>query len=63
MPWRTILVMTVNPGFAAQDCLEWVDARIERVVALRADRVVTVSVDGAISAARLRRSGCGTHDW
>jgi len=48
-----VLVMTVNPGFAAQQYLEFVTKKIERLVALRAEHAFTIVVDGAISPARI----------
>jgi ribulose-phosphate 3-epimerase len=55
-----ILVMTVNPGFAGQKYLDWVDRKIESIVAMRGSLPITLSVDGAISASRVRRlSGMG----
>lgn len=44
-----VLVMTVNPGFAGQRYLSWVDHKIARVLELRGDRPVSIGVDGAIS--------------
>jgi ribulose-phosphate 3-epimerase len=48
-----VLVMTVNPGFAGQDYLEFVDAKIRKLVELRSERPFTITVDGAISRQRL----------
>lgn len=50
---ENVLVMTVNPGFASQDYLEWVDEKIVRLIELRADRPIMISVDGAISPQRI----------
>ena len=50
-----ILVMTVNPGFAGQGYLDWVDRKIVQVLELTAGRGITVSVDGAISQDRITR--------
>jgi len=59
-----VLVMTVNPGFAGQQYLDWVDRKIESIVALRGNRPVTLSVDGAISPARVERlSGIGVEGF
>jgi ribulose-phosphate 3-epimerase len=55
-----VLVMTVNPGFAAQQYLDFVDVKISRLVELRAQHGFTITVDGAISPeqiVRLRRLG------
>lgn len=49
-----VLVMTVNPGFAGQKYLDFVDNKIRDLVALRGDRSFTISVDGAISPERIR---------
>lgn len=54
---ENILVMTVNPGFAAQDYLEWVDNKIAGLIELRGDRPIVISVDGAISPRRVARLG------
>lgn len=48
-----VLVMTVNPGFAAQKYLDFVDAKIARLVALKAEHGLRIVVDGAISPARI----------
>lgn len=48
-----VLVMTVNPGFAAQRYLDFVDTKIERLVHLTARHGVSVTVDGAISPDRI----------
>lgn len=48
-----ILVMTVNPGFAAQKYLAWVDRKIAQIVELRGDRDISIGVDGAISPERV----------
>lgn len=57
---ENILVMTVNPGFAGQKYLDWVDRKIESIVRLRGERPTTISVDGAISPERINRlSGLG----
>jgi ribulose-phosphate 3-epimerase len=49
-----ILVMTVNPGFAGQRYLQWVDDKIARLITLREDRPISIGVDGAISPERIR---------
>jgi ribulose-phosphate 3-epimerase len=48
-----VLVMTVNPGFAGQKYLDWVDRKIAQIVRLRGSRPITISVDGAISPERI----------
>lgn len=48
-----VLVMTVNPGFAAQKYLEFVDGKIDRIVALKDESAFTLVVDGAISPERI----------
>lgn len=48
-----VLVMTVNPGFAGQKYLDFVDSKIRRLVDTRAGRVFTITVDGAISPERV----------
>lgn len=49
----SVLIMTVNPGWAGQGYLDYVDAKIKDVVGLRGDRPVTIAVDGAISTPRI----------
>lgn len=49
-----VLIMTVNPGFAGQSYLQWVDQKIAGIVALRQDRPFSIGVDGAISPERIR---------
>lgn len=48
-----VLVMTVNPGFAGQKYLDFVDTKILRLVQARGDRPFTITVDGAISPERV----------
>lgn len=50
-----VLVMTVNPGFAAQRYLDFVDGKIARLLDLKDHYGFTVSVDGAISPERIAR--------
>jgi ribulose-phosphate 3-epimerase len=52
---ENVLIMSVNPGFAGQTYLDWVDRKIEALVDLRSTRPVTISVDGAISPDRIER--------
>lgn len=57
---ENVLVMTVNPGFAGQEYLDWVDKKVEGIVEIRGSRPITISVDGAISPERVNRlSGLG----
>lgn len=48
-----IMVMTVNPGFAGQSYLEFVNHKIERLVALKNQYNYKVMVDGAISPQKI----------
>lgn len=48
-----VLVMTVNPGFAAQTYLGFVDPKIVRLVAQKQTYGFTITVDGAISPERI----------
>lgn len=48
-----VLVMTVNPGFAAQQYLDFVTRKVERLVTLREEHAFTIVVDGAISPQRI----------
>ena len=48
-----VLVMTVNPGFAAQKYLDFVTKKVERLVTLREQQPFTIVVDGAISPERI----------
>ncbi|PMB85051.1 ribulose phosphate epimerase [Dolosicoccus paucivorans] len=49
-----ILVMTVNPGFAGQTYLDYVDAKIDRLVELKESYHYEIVVDGAISPERIQ---------
>ncbi len=58
----TLLVMTVNPGFGGQEYIAEMDHKLERLVALRAERNprVDIAVDGGVNAETappLRRLG------
>lgn len=44
-----VLVMTVNPGFAGQKYLEYVNNKIKKLVALKSTMNFKLMVDGAIS--------------
>ncbi|MGY3778038.1 ribulose-phosphate 3-epimerase [Isobaculum melis] len=50
-----IMVMTVNPGFAGQPYLAYVEPKIEKLVQLQKDYHYEVMVDGAISPAVIER--------
>ncbi|MFC6182075.1 ribulose-phosphate 3-epimerase [Lactiplantibacillus daowaiensis] len=49
-----VLVMTVNPGFAGQTYLDFVDPKIQELVALSKQYDYQVMVDGAISPAKIK---------
>ncbi len=46
---KSILVMTVNPGFAGQKFLEPVSAKVDRLVELKKDLDIEIMIDGACS--------------
>ncbi len=46
---KSILVMTVNPGFAGQKFLEPVSAKIDRLAELKKDLDIEIMIDGACS--------------
>jgi ribulose-phosphate 3-epimerase len=48
-----VLVMTVNPGFAGQEYLEFVNAKIKQLGQLRCDHHFEIVVDGAISPEKI----------
>lgn len=50
-----LMIMTVNPGFAGQKYLDYVDAKIEKAVALKDIYSYQVMVDGAIAPAVIER--------
>ncbi|MDB7485089.1 ribulose-phosphate 3-epimerase [Enterococcus faecium] len=50
-----VMVMTVNPGFAGQKYLEYVNPKIEKLIKLGADFDFEVMVDGAISLEKIRK--------
>ena len=47
--------MTVNPGFAGQKYLEYVNPKIEKLIKLGADFDFEVMVDGAVSLEKIRK--------
>lgn len=49
-----ILVMTVNPGFAGQKYLDFVNAKIERLLKHRTSYDYKIMTDGAISPERIQ---------
>lgn len=49
-----VMVMTVNPGFAGQKYLSYVDEKIEKLVKLKAKHEFEIMVDGAISPERIQ---------
>lgn len=48
-----IMVMTVNPGFAGQTYLDYVNRKIKRLVSLKCNYDYQVMVDGAISPEKI----------
>jgi len=48
-----VLVMTVNPGFAGQRYLDFVNQKIKKLVLLKKDYGYKIMVDGAISPERI----------
>lgn len=50
-----VMVMTVNPGFAGQKYLEYVNPKIEMLVALQAEYDFKIMVDGAISPEKIKQ--------
>ena len=50
-----LLIMTVNPGFAGQKYLPFVDRKIRKAAALKAEYGYQLAVDGAISPAVIRQ--------
>lgn len=50
-----LLIMTVNPGFAGQDYLPFVDQKIRKAAVWKATYGYQLAVDGAISPAAIQR--------
>lgn len=48
-----VMIMTVNPGFAGQKYLEFVNYKIERLVNLKSEYGFKIMVDGAISEEKI----------
>jgi len=49
-----VMVMTVNPGFAGQKYLDYVDNKIKKLSAMKNDYNFEIVVDGAISNERVK---------
>lgn len=52
---KSVLVMTVNPGFAGQRYLNYVDPKIDQLVDLKKQYGFQISVDGAISPEKVKK--------
>ena len=50
-----ILVMTVNPGFAGQNYLPFVDGKIDRLLDLKKEYDFKILIDGACSPEKIRK--------
>lgn len=50
-----LMVMTVNPGFAGQKYLDFVNDKIERLVKLKLEHSFKIMVDGAISEEKINQ--------
>ncbi|HAA9305024.1 ribulose-phosphate 3-epimerase [Listeria monocytogenes] len=50
-----VMVMTVNPGFAGQKYLDYVDVKIAELVELKKDYTFEIMVDGAISPEKISK--------
>ena len=50
-----VLVMTVNPGFAGQKYLSYVDNKIKKLVTMKEEYNFEIVVDGAISNERVEK--------
>lgn len=48
-----VMVMTVNPGFAGQKYLEFVDSKIKKLITIQRDYNFEILVDGAISPEKI----------
>jgi len=49
-----VMVMSVNPGFAGQNYIEFVDKKIEKFVKVKIDYGFKLMVDGAISPEKIK---------
>lgn len=49
-----VLVMTVNPGFAGQDYLDFVNPKIQKLAQLKKEYGFTIVVDGAVRSFRMK---------
>ena len=52
-----VMVMTVNPGFAGQTYLSYVDDKIKRLIEMQKNYSFDITVDGAISPERIKTLG------
>ena len=52
-----VMAMTVHPGFAGQEFLSFVEAKIESLIALQLEFNYKLFVDGAISPKKIRKLG------
>jgi len=52
-----ILVMTVNPGYAGQAYLPFVDTKIDRLLEIKAQYSFKIMIDGAVSPERIQTLG------
>lgn len=50
-----VLVMTVNPGFAGQEYLEFVNSKIKKLVLCKAEHHYKIMVDGAVSPEKVKQ--------
>lgn len=50
-----VLIMTVNPGFAGQKYLDFVNPKIEKLVSLKENYQYEIVVDGAISEEKIQQ--------
>ena len=50
-----IIIMTVNPGFAGQEYLKFVNNKIKRLISIKKQFEFNIMVDGAISPQRIQQ--------
>ena len=48
------MVMTVNPGFAGQKYLNFVDRKIEKLLSIKSNYDFEIMVDGAVSPEKIK---------